>query len=107
MRGSRAGERRGGRQKGTPNKLTSDLRAMVLGALEDAGGRGYLAKQAEENPIAFLALVSKLLPRDIKAELGGTVTLSDIIRESYKPRGVVEARPKLEPPVREGPKCSL
>lgn len=38
---------------------------MVLGALADAGGQKYLAKQAEENPTAFLALLGKCLPKDI------------------------------------------
>ncbi len=38
---------------------------MILGALEaqDGGGIGYLARQAEENPRAFLALLAKLLPK--------------------------------------------
>lgn len=54
-----------GRKKGTPNKVTGDLRSMVLGALADAGGQKYLAKQAEENPTAFLALLGKCLPKDI------------------------------------------
>lgn len=60
-----AGRKTGGRSKGTPNKVTGDLRSMVLGALEDAGGRKYLAKQAEENPNAFLALLGRCLPKDI------------------------------------------
>ena len=34
--------RLGGCQKGTPNKLTTDLRKMILGALNDAGGQKYL-----------------------------------------------------------------
>lgn len=37
-RGSRPGERRGGRKPGTPNKITADLKAMILGALDEAGG---------------------------------------------------------------------
>lgn len=50
MRGSKPGERRGGRQKGTPNKIPSDLKVMILGALDKAGGVEYLAAQAIENP---------------------------------------------------------
>ncbi len=48
-----------------PNKITSDLRAMVLGALDDAGGREYLKEQASTNPSAFMALVGKCLPKEI------------------------------------------
>ena len=57
------GYKTGGRAKGTPNKLTRDLREMILGALADAGGRAYLAEQARKNPGSFLRLVGKLLPR--------------------------------------------
>lgn len=32
----------GGRQKGVPNKLTADVKAMVLDALSQAGGVKYL-----------------------------------------------------------------
>lgn len=32
----------GGRQKGTPNKLTADVKAMILEALDKAGGVKYL-----------------------------------------------------------------
>lgn len=32
----------GGRQKGTPNKLSGDVKAMVLAALDEAGGVAYL-----------------------------------------------------------------
>jgi hypothetical protein len=64
------GRKTGGRQKGTPNKLTADTRAMILGALDDVGGRRYLVTQAKEHPGAFLALVAKTLPREIQAEVG-------------------------------------
>ncbi len=55
------GKKTGGRKKGTPNRLASDLRQMILGALADAGGREYLERQAEKAPSAFLALVGKLI----------------------------------------------
>jgi hypothetical protein len=63
------GRKTGGRAKGTPNKVTGDLRAMILGALDAAGGQKYLQTQARENPQAFLALVGRTLPKEIKAEL--------------------------------------
>jgi len=43
-RGSKPGERRGGRKRGTPNKFTADVKAMILGALDAAGGQDYLLK---------------------------------------------------------------
>lgn len=57
-----------GRPKGKPNKVTADIKAMVEEALERAGGAEYLSRQALENPPAFLALVGKMLPKDIKLE---------------------------------------
>lgn len=69
--------KRGGSRKGIPNKLTHDLRAMVEGALQDAGGRQYLAQQAIENPAAFMSLVGKCLPRDVKVT--GELTLMQLL----------------------------
>jgi hypothetical protein len=68
-RGAKPGERRGGRSKGTPNKLTGDLRAMILGALDAAGGEKYLTRQADQSPAAFMALLGKVLPTKIEGSL--------------------------------------
>lgn len=58
----------GGRTKGTPNKLTADVKAMVLEALDKAGGVGYLLTQAQSNPNAFLTLVGKVLPMTVAGD---------------------------------------
>lgn len=60
-----------GRVKGVPNKVTKQLKDMILGALDKSGGEAYLVKQAGENPTAFLTLVGKVLPIDMnmKAEV--------------------------------------
>lgn len=55
-----------GRPKGSTNKLTKQLKDMVLGALDAAGGEEYLAKQARENPKAFLSLLGRVLPIDTR-----------------------------------------
>ena len=54
-----------GRGKGNLNKTTAAIKDMIEGALQDAGGREYLARQAEENPAAFMGLLGKILPKDI------------------------------------------
>ena len=59
----------GGSRKGVQNKVTKELKDMVLGALDDAGGQDYLKRQAEANPSAFLSLVGKCLPKEIKADV--------------------------------------
>lgn len=58
----------GGRQKGVPNRITRELKDMIRGALDQAGGQDYLYQQAQENPNAFLQLVGKILPQELKAK---------------------------------------
>jgi hypothetical protein len=72
----------GGRPKGKPNKVNGDVKAMVLGALEQVGGQQYLAEQAEANPTAFMSLVGKVLPREMKAEVSGAIEL--VLAEKLK-----------------------
>lgn len=65
-RGSKPGERRGGRKAGTPNKVTGALKDMILQALANVGGTEYLMTQATANPNAFLTLVGRVLPLQVK-----------------------------------------
>jgi len=58
----------GGSRKGVPNKLTRDLKEMILGALDDAGGRKYLLAQSQANPAAFLTLIGKVLPTTLASD---------------------------------------
>lgn len=71
-----------GRPRGVPNKVNGDVKAMVLGALEQVGGQQYLAEQAEANPTAFMSLVGKVLPREMKAEVSGAIEL--VLAEKLK-----------------------
>lgn len=73
-----------GRPKGSQNKVTKDLRQMVLSALDQAGGELYLATQADENPAAFLALVGKCLPKDVN--LSGSIGIADVLRAAREKR---------------------
>lgn len=84
MASSEVGENRakkpktGGRQKGTPNKLNADVKAMLLGALNQVGGQQYLAEQAKSSPAAFLSLIGKVLPLQITGEDGGPVKVQEV-----------------------------
>lgn len=76
-RGSKPGERRGGRQKGTPNKTTAALKDMILQALGEAhpeGGVAYLKQQATDTPTAFLGLVGKVLPLQVAGDADNPIT---------------------------------
>jgi hypothetical protein len=70
------GKKTGGRKKGTPNKLTGDLKAMIMTAVERAGGVDYLERMAVENSSAFLALLGKVLPKDIDARVQGNLSVA-------------------------------
>jgi hypothetical protein len=77
----------GGRQKGTPNKLTGNLKQAILDAAEAAGrkvddtvieGEGlvaYLTQQATMNPSPFMSLLGKVLPMQVTGEGGGPIGL--------------------------------
>ncbi len=68
------GKREGaGRKKGVPNKQTRVLKDMILMALDGVGGQEYLEKQAKKNPTAFMTLLGKVLPAEIKATHEGKV----------------------------------
>jgi hypothetical protein len=56
-----------GRPKGARNKLTRDVKEMILGALSDVGGQKWLVKQAELNPTAFMGLLGKIIPTQMDA----------------------------------------
>lgn len=64
------GKKTGGRKKGTPNKVTRELKEMILNALATAGGEKYLVRAAKKNPNAFLTLVGKVLPLQVAGENG-------------------------------------
>jgi hypothetical protein len=65
-----------GRPKGSKNKATKALKDMILGALSDVGGQQYLARQAEENPVAFMSLIGKVLPTTLAGPDGGPLRLT-------------------------------
>lgn len=70
----RGGRRPGaGRPKGSLDKGNAMIREMVVEALSQVGGVDYLARQAEEKPVAFLGLVGKVMPIQITGDGGGPV----------------------------------
>ena len=64
-----------GRVKGVPNKVTGDIKAMILTALSNKGGAKYLERQADENPVAFMGLIGKVLPMQVTGADGGAVII--------------------------------
>lgn len=70
------GRKTGGRAKGVPNKDNKAIKEMILGALSDVGGQNYLAEQARENPTAFMGLIGKVIPSEIKSQVEGALNVT-------------------------------
>jgi hypothetical protein len=72
-----------GRPKGAPNKATKELKDMILGALNDAGGQSYLEERANDPKTqgAFLALIGKVLPMQVTGADNGPL---QVVIKSYK-----------------------
>ena len=64
-----------GRPRGAKNKLTRDVKAMILAALDGVGGQAYLEEQAVKNPVAFLTLLGKLLPMTLQGGSSEPLTI--------------------------------
>lgn len=72
MRGSKPGERRGGRQKGTPNKTTQTAKDAIASAADKLGGTKRLADWAKEDPanerVFWGTIYPKLLPLQVAGD---------------------------------------
>ena len=66
---NRGGRREGsGRKPGVPNKLSGDLKSMILDALGNAGGVAYLQDVAQNDRKAFCALLGRVLPMTVQGD---------------------------------------
>lgn len=79
--GKRKPPPKGGSRKGIPNKITADIKAMILEALGNAGGAAYLEQRANDprTAAAFLGLVGKVLPLTLAGD--GTNAPVFVIRQ--------------------------
>ena len=78
----------GGSRKGIPNKVTRELKEMILGALDAAGGVDYLTERANDPRTAgaFLTLVGKVLPMTVQGPgADGAHVFTVIERRIVKP----------------------
>lgn len=77
----RGGKREGaGRPAGSLDKGNALIREMIVEALDKAGGVTYLVRQAEAKPAAFLALIGKVMPVQIEADVNANVNGSIEVR---------------------------
>jgi hypothetical protein len=112
------GQRLGGRQKGTPNRVTTILRDCIINAgssagdyiselgVESAGNagglEGYLQWLAINKPEAFASLLRAVLPLQIISKRSETkeyiIRTSDELRKELKERGI--PTPRMFEPMR-------
>jgi hypothetical protein len=59
----------GGRQKGTPNKITATVKQAIEQAFNEVGGSTYLVEMAHQQPKAFMTLLGKVIPQQIDANV--------------------------------------
>ncbi len=78
----------------TKAKVRADIKQMILGALDALGGQAYLERQAIENPVAFMSLLGKILPTELKATVRydiDDVTTAELIAIASGREGTAEA----------------
>ena len=62
------GHKTGGRQVGTPNKVTAIFKDAVRTVYEDIGGNTAFAVWARENPTEFYRIAARLIPTEIASQ---------------------------------------
>ena len=82
------GEKRPNQGKRGPNKITAEVKDMVMGALVDAGGQKYLLERAKDpkTMAAFMGLVSKVMPLQVTGANGGAMVFESIVRTIVDPK---------------------
>ena len=63
-----------------PSQPASATTTEQQNALSEAGGEQYLARQANENPSAFMTLLGKVLPTQVTGHEGGPVKIVTGVR---------------------------
>lgn len=69
------GHKTGGRQPGTPNKITAAFKDAVRCVYSDIGGDTAFAEWARENPTDFYRIAARLIPTEIAAHEGTVVNV--------------------------------
>ena len=70
----------GGRRKGVANQTTAKVKEAILSAFEQVGGEAYLVKVANDDPKTFCALLARLLPTEMKAQISDSASESIVER---------------------------
>ena len=80
-----------GRKKGSKNRITKDLKTAYLEAFERRGGVDGLLEWADKSPDAFYGQISKMLPREVVADVQNNIMLTWGTRPGLPDPNVIEA----------------
>lgn len=72
-------QKTGGRKKGTPNKISRDVKEAILDAFEELGGVDYLVWLGKVEPTSFATLLGKILPIQLTGKDGTDLPTGFII----------------------------
>ena len=81
------GKKTGGRQAGTPNKLTKSAREAFQLAFDGIGGAVTLVAWAQANPTEFYKLYARLIPVEHTGE-GGAGPIQTVVKHIYETQNV-------------------
>ena len=92
-----------GKKKGTPNKVTKDLKKAFLQTFDALGGTKGLIQWASENRDVYYPMISKMLPRDLqlKTEQETTINIISHIPEPLPLEPIDMIPPQLPGPGEE------
>jgi hypothetical protein len=71
----------GGRQAGTPNRLTGLFREAVLCVYERLGGHDAFLQWARENPTEYYKIAARLIPTEMRED-DGSKSVTVIVQRS-------------------------
>jgi hypothetical protein len=82
------GRKTGGRQAGTPNKVTGAFKTAVLEVFHRKGGADWMETWASSNETEFFKIAARLIPTELAGSVEHKHTLADAIA----------SLPTVEPP---------
>lgn len=62
-----------GRPRGAKGLVPETIKRALLESFKNKGGAAYLEKLADERPDLYVSLLAKVLPAEIRADLGGDI----------------------------------
>jgi hypothetical protein len=71
------------------------LKDVILGALSDAGGEAWLVEQARKSPVAFMALIGRVLPLQVN-DGGADPMVQTVVNHIYESASPVTSSRELE-----------